>query len=89
LIKDMRREEKHFLKFLTKETATSVTKGPNQLTINGKVNSYNLNKLIESYFRQFVLCPACGKPDTNIILQSGTKMMKCEACGAINPVKGL
>ncbi len=89
LMKNMRRDEKHFLKYLTKETATSVTKNGNQLTINGKVNSYNLNKLIETYFNQFVLCPACGKPDTNIITQSGTKVMKCEACGAINPVRGL
>jgi translation initiation factor 2 subunit 2 len=89
LLKDMRREEKHFLKYLTKETATSVTKGNNQIIINGKVNAYNLNKIIESYFKQFVLCPECGKPDTSIISQSGTKMMKCEACGAINPVRGL
>jgi len=77
------------LKYLTKETGTSVTKLNNQLIINGKVNIMQLNKLIENYFNQFVLCPVCGKPDTLVIHQTGSRLLKCEACGAINPVKGL
>lgn len=89
LIKDIRRDEKHFLKYLTKETATSIIKGNNQLTINGKVGSMQLNKLIENYFNQFVLCPECKKPDTKIITEMETKMLKCEACGAVSPVKGI
>ncbi len=89
LLKEFRRDEGHFIKYLTKETATSVTKGNNQVIINSKVNVIQLNRLIENYFKQFVLCPVCGKPDTKIITQSGQKTMKCEACGAINPVKGL
>jgi len=89
LLREMRRDEKHFLKYLTKETATSVTKGNNQIIINGKFNVVQLNRLIENYFKQFVLCPVCGKPDTKVVSQNGTKMMKCEACGAISPVKGI
>jgi translation initiation factor 2 subunit 2 len=89
LIKEMRRDKKHFLKYLTKETGTSVTESGQNIIINGKVGAIQLNKLIESYFKQFVLCQECGKPDTKIITQSGTKMMKCEACGAINPVKNI
>jgi translation initiation factor 2 subunit 2 len=89
LIKEIRRDEKHLLKYLTKETGTSITKGNNQLTINGKVGAIQLNKLIQNYFNQFVLCPECKKPDTKIIAQKETKMMKCEACGAIRPVKGI
>jgi translation initiation factor 2 subunit 2 len=89
LIKEMRRDKKHFLKFLTKETGTSVTESGANLIINGRVGAIQLNKIIESYFSQFVLCSVCGKPDTKIISQQGTKMMKCEACGAITPVKGI
>jgi translation initiation factor 2 subunit 2 len=89
LIKEMRRDKKHFLKYLTKETGTSVTQSGANVIINGKLGAIQLNKLIESYFKQFVLCSECGKPDTKIILQQGTKMMKCEACGAITPVKGI
>ena len=89
LIKEMRRDKKHFLKYLTKETGTSVSESGANIIINGKVGAITLNKLIENYFKQFVLCSGCGKPDTKIISQQGTKMMKCEACGAITPVKGI
>jgi len=89
LVKEMRRDRKHFLKFLTKEIGTSVTQSGPNLIINGKMGAINLNKLVGSYFKQFVLCTECNKPDTKIITQQGTKMMKCEACGAITPVKNL
>ena len=89
LIKDMRRDKKHFLKWLTKETALPITEGNNQLTINGKIGAIQLNKLIETYFNQFVLCPECKKSDTKVITENSTKVLKCEACGAIKPVAGL
>jgi translation initiation factor 2 subunit 2 len=89
LLKELRRDEKHFLKFLTKETGAPVTKNGNTLTIGGKVGAIQLNKTIKNYFSQYILCSECGKPDTKIISQQGTKVMKCEACGAITPVKGI
>ncbi len=89
LLKEMRRDKKHFLKYLTKETATSVTESGQNIIINGKIGAIQLNKIIESYFKQFVLCSECQKPDTNVITQGGIRLMKCEACGAITPVKGL
>jgi len=89
LIKDMRRDKKHFLKWLTKETALPITENAGQLTVNGKIGTIQLNKLVEAYFNQFVLCPECKKPDTTIVTQNGIHMLKCEACGAIKPVAGL
>ncbi|MDD3083996.1 MAG: translation initiation factor IF-2 subunit beta [Candidatus ainarchaeum sp.] len=89
IIKEMRRDKKHFFKYLTKETATSVTESGQNIIINGKFGAIQLNKIVENYFKQFVICPECGKPDTKIITQQGTKQMKCEACGAISPVKGI
>ncbi len=89
LIDTMRRDKKHFLKWLMKETAMPISEGNNQLTITGKVPSYQLNKLIEIYFKQFVLCPECKKPDTKVIAEGGTKLLKCEACGAVKSVAGL
>ena len=89
LLKDLRRDKKHFLKYLMKETGAPITENANALTISGKVNSMELNKIISNYFSQFVLCAECGKPDTKIISEHGTKMMKCEACGALAPVKGI
>jgi translation initiation factor 2 subunit 2 len=87
IIKEMRRDKKHFLKYLTKETGTSVTESGQNIIINGKFGAIQLNKIVANYFSQYVICPECGKPDTKIITQQGTKLMKCEACGAINPTK--
>jgi translation initiation factor 2 subunit 2 len=89
LLDTMRRDKKHFLKWLMKETAMPISEGNNQLTITGKVPAYQLNKLIEVYFKQFVLCPECKKPDTKVITEGGTKLLKCEACGAVKSVAGL
>jgi translation initiation factor 2 subunit 2 len=89
LIKDMRRDKKHFIKWLNKETAAPISEGNNQLLINGKVGAIQLNRLIEAYFNQYVLCPECKKPDTKVVSQDGIRMLKCEACGAIKPVSGL
>lgn len=86
LIKTMRREKKHFLKYLMKETALPISEGNNQIIINGKVGAIQLNKLIENYFKQFIICHECKKPDTNITTQEGVQIIKCEACGAIKPV---
>mgnify|MGYP005839155133 CR=1 FL=1 len=89
LINDLRRDKKHFIKWLSKETAAPISEGNNQIIINGKIGTIQLNKLIEHYFNQFVLCPECKKPDTKVTTQEGIKMLKCEACGAIKPVSGL
>jgi len=89
LIRTMRREKKHFLKFVTKETALPASEGNNQIVISGKVGAIQFNKLIESYFKQFILCHECGKPDTNLTTTSGVQIMKCEACGATKPVNTL
>ena len=89
LLKDMRRDKKHFLKYLMKETGAPITENGANLIIGGKVNFVEMNKIITNYFNQFVLCSECHKPDTNIISEHGAKMMKCEACGAITPIKGL
>ena len=35
------------------------------------------------------LCKECGKPDTKFKEMKGIKMLKCDACGAMTPVKQL
>jgi translation initiation factor 2 subunit 2 len=89
LIKDMRRDENHFMKFLMKETGLPVTKNGNQIIISGKVGAIQLNKIIENYFSQFILCSVCKKPDTKILTEGSSKIMKCEACGAVTPIKNI
>ncbi|MFH1391613.1 MAG: translation initiation factor IF-2 subunit beta [Candidatus Diapherotrites archaeon] len=86
-IKSVKRDEKAFYKYLTKETATSAVLADGKLTLNGKFWPEVLDKLFDNYLKEYVLCHECKKPDTEITERNGIKMLKCTACGAISPLK--
>ena len=87
LAKTIAREEKHLFKFMTKELATAATIEEGRLVLNGKFVQPQLQKIFDAYIKSYVLCKECGKPDTVIVDHQGVKMLKCEACGAMHPVK--
>ncbi len=90
ILKVIIRDSKHLFKFLAKETATSAAiDDNNRLVLSGKFSRDQVNRLIESYITQFILCPECKRPDTRVEEKQGVRMLKCEACGAISSVKGL
>jgi translation initiation factor 2 subunit 2 len=89
IIKVIRRPEKHFLKFLTRETGSSGTVSDGRLTLNGKFGFIQISKWFDAYIKQFVACRECEKLDTKITEQGRTKILKCEACGAAFPVQKL
>lgn len=86
-LKTVKRDEKHFYKYITKETATSAVIEGGKLIMNGKFYPDMLGKLFDNYLSEYVLCHECGKPDTEIVEQTGVKVLKCTACGALNPLK--
>ena len=89
VLKTINRKEKHLFKFITKETATAATISEGKLVLSGKFSRQQVDSLFESYVKQYVLCHECSRPDTHFIEQHGVKMLKCEACGAVSPVKRL
>ena len=89
IIKTINRKEKHLFKFITKETATAATISEGMLILNGKFSQQQISNLFENYIKEYLLCHECGKPDTHFTYQQGVKIMKCEACGAVSPVKRL
>lgn len=89
IMKAFNRDEKHFYKFVTKELAVPAAVEEGRLLLNSKFSKKQIDSLIESYAKQFVLCHECGKPDTKIVEEHGAKMLKCEACGAVSPVRRL
>ncbi len=90
VLKLVHRETPHFVKFITKELAVpvSVTK-EGTIDITGKFSESKIRSLTENYVKQFVLCKECRKPDTKFIEMHGVKMLKCDACGAVTPLKQL
>jgi translation initiation factor 2 subunit 2 len=83
----IRRPLDHLTKFLLKELATSGKIEGERLILNTKLNSEKVNEKISLYTKEFVICPVCKKPDTNIITEKGLKFKHCEACGAKSPIK--
>ncbi|MAG27101.1 translation initiation factor IF-2 subunit beta [Candidatus Pacearchaeota archaeon] len=83
----LRRPIEHISKFLQKELAAAGKIQNNRLVLNAKINSSKVNEKIESYAKEFVICPVCGKPDTELNSEKGIKSKHCLACGANSPIK--
>jgi translation initiation factor 2 subunit 2 len=83
----LRRDAQHLAKFLQKELAVSGRVDKDRLILKTKLNSMKVNEKIEKYAKEFVICPVCGKPDTEIISEKGVKFKHCLACGAKSPIK--
>lgn len=82
-----RREPGHLLKYLQRELATPAAIDGPRLVLGRKLTPALINSKVEQYAKAFVLCPQCGKPDTEIKKEGKVLMMKCTACGAKNPIK--
>lgn len=83
----LRRPLEHLAKFLQRELATSGKMESDRLILNTKVNSQKVNDKISLYAKEFVICPECGKPDTEIITEKGIRFKHCLACGAKSPIR--
>ncbi len=83
----LQREPEHFLKFLLKELATQGELKGNLLILGTKVHSSTINEKIKKYTDTFVICNTCGRPDTALVNEQGALFLRCQACGAKNPVK--
>jgi translation initiation factor 2 subunit 2 len=76
----LRRSPEHVMKFLSKELASSVDMKGDRLVLSRKLASKDINDKIERYVKRFVLCPKCGKPDTELEVGAKT-FLRCLACG--------
>ena len=83
----LRRPVEHLSKYLQKELATSGKIDNSRLILNTKLNSIKVNEKVEQYAKDFVICPVCTKPDTEIVSEKGIKFKHCLACGAKSPIK--
>ncbi|MBS3065464.1 translation initiation factor IF-2 subunit beta [Candidatus Pacearchaeota archaeon] len=83
----LRRHLDHLAKFLQKELAVPGKIEGERLILITKLNSQKVNDKIEQYAKEFVICPECKKPDTEIVAEKGVKFKKCLACGAKSPIR--
>ncbi len=89
VVKELKRDIQHFMKFFIKETGLPATTDNAKIILNGMVNSYKISQIYKRYIEEFLMCTQCNKPETRIILEKGVVILKCDACGAMNPVRKL
>ena len=87
IAKTFGRDQNQLLKYLQRELATPAVVDGQRLILGRKINSDFINKKIEQFARDFVLCKECGKPDTQIVKEDRVEFLKCTACGARHPIK--
>lgn len=83
----LRRDPKHLSKFLFRELAKPGHVDGNRLILQGKVIRSLVEKKIDTYVKEFVLCGECNRPDTHLEKEDRLVFLKCEACGAKQSVR--
>jgi translation initiation factor 2 subunit 2 len=81
------REGKHFFSYLLKELGTAGGQEGERAIFQGKIPAAKVQSRIQTYVENYVLCKECHKPDTYLVRENRTLIMRCEACGAFHPVK--
>jgi len=85
----MRRDPKHFSKFLFRELAKPGHIDGKRLVLQGKVYPKLVEKKLESYIKEFLYCKECNRPDTKLVKEGRITLMVCEACGAKQSVRNI
>lgn len=83
----IRRDPKHLAKFLFRELAKPGHVNDNRLVLQGKAMKNLIQNKIDTYMKEFVLCKECNRPDTHIVKEDRLIFLKCEACGAKQPLR--
>lgn len=81
------REPDQILKFLLSGLGTAGERESGRAVFQGKIPAKTVQDKIIDYIDIYVICSECGRPDTHLVKQGRTLLVRCDACGAIRPVK--
>jgi translation initiation factor 2 subunit 2 len=83
----MNREPDEILKFLLGGLGTAGERSGSRVIFQGKIRAEAIQSKLKEYIDTFVMCSECGKPDTHLVKRGRNTMVRCDACGAIRPLK--
>jgi len=81
------READLILKFLLGGLGTAGEIDGVRVVFQGKIPLKQIQDKISDYVDTFVMCSECGRPDTHLVKQGRTTLIRCDACGAFRSVK--
>ena len=85
----MRRDPRHFAKFLFRELATPGHINERRLVMQGKTSQNLIEKKLELYIKEFLYCKECDRPDTKFAKEGRITFLVCEACGSKKAVRNI
>ena len=80
------RDPEHLHSTIQRELGTAGQYEDGRARYNGSFSGSKLDAAVESYIAEYVTCSECGLPDTKLVTENRTQMLRCEACGAFRPV---
>jgi translation initiation factor 2 subunit 2 len=81
------REPDLILKFLLGGLGTAGELDGTRALFQGKIPARQIQDKIKDYIDTFVMCSECNRPDTHLVKQGRTTLIRCDACGAFRSVK--
>ena len=81
------READQILKFLLQGLGTAGEREGTRVIFQGKIPTENVQEKLKEYIDFFVICSECSKPDTHLVKRGRNNLVRCDACGAIRPLK--
>lgn len=83
----LNRKSDHLVPILLRELGTAGSYEDGRLVLQAKVSEENLNSRLTKYVETYVICGECGRPDTHLVKEERTTIVKCDACGGHRPIK--
>ncbi len=80
------REPEHVHSNIQRELGTAGQYENGRARYNGNFSGGDFEDVLDAYIASYVTCTECGLPDTRLITEDRTPMLRCEACGAFRPV---
>jgi len=85
----LNRDPQHLLRYLSREMATAGTLDGVRAIFQGKFRGDALDRLVQRYAEEFVICPVCKRPDTKVLKEKRLSFLSCEACGAKSSMRAI
>ena len=58
-----------------------------RVVFQGKIPAKQIQDKLKDYIDTYVMCSECNRPDTHLVKQGRTILVRCDACGAFRSVK--
>jgi translation initiation factor 2 subunit 2 len=75
------------LKYLLGGLGTAGDLNGPRIVFQGKIPARDIQEKLKDYIDTYVICSECNKPDTHLVKQGRTLLIRCDACGAFRSVK--